>query len=268
MKNILFHSGEFWFNLKGFTENPGYPCLDCKTMDCPAKECTEKYEEALRLDLADAVKFEDQEAIRIAICESQPNKGPDYYQFEPVEGQTFFVEGITVKEWNEPLVSQFDIQAGKVPIGTAISEKRKVAVLSNSPVKSEEEENCNAFTDFTAEPINSTMSIEEIIKDLQQLEIGLIETITKLSPARNKLTKVRKAIAALLNRAPLVEETKEEMSPRVAKLIIGIRDALALANEEEAYDLLYQIPSPKFDKTTEIWKDIEAISHRSNVGKD
>jgi len=88
-------------------------------------------------------------------------------------------------------------------------------------------------------------------------------------PDKNKLIKLQ-SIAALLNRAPSGEETKEEISPRVAKLILGIRDALALDNEKEAYHLLYQITSPKFDKTTELWKDVEAIARRSpdkNVGK-
>ena len=135
MKNILFHSGEFWLNEAGFQEKIDHPCEQMEGHDCPI--CG-GYNDTLQLALADSVKFADQEAIRIAICELQPNKGPDYYQFKPVEGETFFVEGITVKEWQEPLVSQFDIQAGKVPMGTAISELRKVAVLSNSPVKLDE----------------------------------------------------------------------------------------------------------------------------------
>ena len=132
--NIIFHSGEFWFNEAGFQEKIDHPCEQMEGHDCPM--CA-GYNVALQVALADSVKFADQEAIRIAICELQPNKGPNYYQFKPVEGEIFFVEGITVKEWQEPLVSQFDIQAGKVPMGTAISELRKVAVLSNSPVKSE-----------------------------------------------------------------------------------------------------------------------------------
>jgi len=134
MKNILFHSGEFWFNEAGFQEKIDHPCEQMEGHDCPM--CA-GYNVALQLALADSVKFADQEAIRIAICKLQPNKGPDYYQFKPVEGQTFFVAGVTVKEWYEPLVSQSDIVTGRIPIGTDISKFCKVAVLSNRKVKSE-----------------------------------------------------------------------------------------------------------------------------------
>jgi len=135
MKNILFHSGEFIFNAKGFPNKPGELRYDYE--EAEYQEVLNDYERALQFALAGAVKFADQEAIRIAICELQLNKGPDYYQFKPVEGQTFFVAGVTVKEWYEPLVSQSDIVTGRIPIGTDISKFCKVAVLSNRKVKSE-----------------------------------------------------------------------------------------------------------------------------------
>jgi len=127
MKNILFHSGEFWFNEKGWPNKPGELRYDYE--EDAYQQALKDYECALQFALAGAVKFADQEAIRIAICELQPNKGPDYHQFEPVEGQTFFVEGVTIKEWYEPLVSQSDIVTGRIPIGTDISKFCKVAVL-------------------------------------------------------------------------------------------------------------------------------------------
>ena len=261
MKNILFHFGEFWFNEDGFTENPGYPCLDCKTMDCPAKECTERYEEALRLDLADSVKFADQDAIRIAICELQPNKGPDYYQFKPVEDQTFFIEGIEVQcqimiktQWRQIPCMYFKNETRP---------KRKVAVLSNnfenqrdklrakmknvnsaidnSSVKSEtpkfetldeheaylkglsdakpktyeewKEQGKQLFTDRLQPKAKPTVEGEAWRVEPKFYKFGKYREVIingKLTLCGNISFSKLRTICALLNRAPLGEETKEK----------------------------------------------------------
>jgi hypothetical protein len=125
MKNILFHSGEFWFNEKGFPEKPHLSDFPYHNRADALKKANADYEHAPQLALSDTVKFEDQEAIRIAICELQPNKGMGYYQFEPVEGQTFFIEGATTK---------FIYENNKTFGGRGTTQ---VAILSNSPVKSE-----------------------------------------------------------------------------------------------------------------------------------
>ena len=58
------------------------------------------------------------------------------------------------------------------------------------------------------------------------------------------------------------EEVKieEEVSPRVAYLILQVRDALATENVDEAYHALYQIVSPDFDKLAP-WKELEDLCH-------
>jgi len=251
MKNIIFYSGEFWFNKAGFLEKPHLSDFLYHNGADAFKKANADYERDLQLALADSVKFADNESVFQKLYDSK------LLLVYPVEGQTFFAEGVEVQ--CEVMIKDKWRQIPCVQMKQEVREKRRVAVLSNSPVKNEEEEeNCNAFTDFTAEPIVGTRSIEDIIEALHQLEICLVTEL--------------ESIADLLNRAPLGEETKEEMSPRVAKLILKIRDALALDNYcGEAYHLLYQITSPKFDKTTELWKDIEAIARRSpdkSVGED
>ena len=56
---------------------------------------------------------------------------------------------------------------------------------------------------------------------------------------------------------------KDEMSPRVAKLLLKIRDEIAKENISEAYHALYEIASPDFDKT-EPWENIERIAKAEN----
>lgn len=51
-----------------------------------------------------------------------------------------------------------------------------------------------------------------------------------------------------------------EMSPRVAKLILAIRNELVKPDALEAYHLLYQIASPNFDKQGDVWEEIEQIA--------
>lgn len=51
----------------------------------------------------------------------------------------------------------------------------------------------------------------------------------------------------------------EEVSPRVAALILQVRDALALKDYDEAYHLLYQIVSPDFNKV-DPWRELEALN--------
>jgi hypothetical protein len=134
MKNILFHSGEFWFNEKGFPEKPSLGDLPYHNKADAFKKANAEYKHALQLALSDSVKFSDGELIN------------HIYYRNLKEGQTFFVEGVEVK-----------IHCDEYHQHTKAS--CKVAVLSNSPVKSEtpnesakesedEIEECNAFTDF------------------------------------------------------------------------------------------------------------------------
>jgi hypothetical protein len=58
-----------------------------------------------------------------------------------------------------------------------------------------------------------------------------------------------------------------EISPRVAKLIIQIRDLFIEAKDtpldtmDEIWHLLYQIASPNYDKLSDcVWKEIESIA--------
>lgn len=65
---------------------------------------------------------------------------------------------------------------------------------------------------------------------------------------------------------PVGKLEEKEVSPRVAKLLLGIRDELAKLDQcpEEAYHLLYQIASPNFDKT-EPWAELEKIAKRGSL---
>jgi hypothetical protein len=62
---------------------------------------------------------------------------------------------------------------------------------------------------------------------------------------------------------PEVEGSQEdEMSSRVARLLLKIRDEIARVNISEAYHALYEIASPDFDKT-EPWENIERIASKT-----
>lgn len=72
-----------------------------------------------------------------------------------------------------------------------------------------------------------------------------------LAPALKKIK--------LLESSESTEPVEGEMSPRVAKLILAIRNELVKPNVE-AYHLLYQIASPNFDKQGDVWAEIEQIA--------
>ena len=62
-------------------------------------------------------------------------------------------------------------------------------------------------------------------------------------------------------------ELKDEVSPRVAKLLIEIRDYIVQYGDthdsEEIYHILYKITSPRFDKLhDDVWKELEEIAKR------
>ena len=68
----------------------------------------------------------------------------------------------------------------------------------------------------------------------------------------------------------LIEE-RDEISPRVAKLILQMRDIYIQTdiiddpNVEEMWHLLYQIASPNYDKLYEnVWSEIEKIASKLN----
>ena len=68
----------------------------------------------------------------------------------------------------------------------------------------------------------------------------------------------------------LIEE-RDEISPRVAKLILQMRDIYIQTdiiddpNAEEMWHLLYQIASPNYDKLYEnVWSEIEKIASKLN----
>jgi hypothetical protein len=239
MKNILFHSSEFWFNAKGFTDKPKEPPIMISIYaDLAAMNLYEKqesaYGRALQLALADAVKFADQEAIRIAICELQPNKGPGYYQFEPIEGQTFFIEGvdIEIQGWGWKDLTG-DLCWGKLDNPNFIGQSRKVAVLSNSPVKSETS---------AKETINDIEAAEALIADIY-IDSANLEHIAKtgkingtlLAELRRMLTKNNEAKNTEINRLTgnleayinawqkCVEELKESrLQPKAEPTVEGV----------------------------------------------
>ena len=64
-------------------------------------------------------------------------------------------------------------------------------------------------------------------------------------------------------------ELSNEISPRVAKLIIQIRDLFIEAKDtpldtmEEIWHFLYQIASPNYDKLCEdVWSELEEIANK------
>jgi hypothetical protein len=59
--------------------------------------------------------------------------------------------------------------------------------------------------------------------------------------------------------------TDEEISPRVAKLILKIRDSYIEQDFEDVWHYLYQIASPNFDKVFDnVWSEIKDIAMRDN----
>jgi len=59
------------------------------------------------------------------------------------------------------------------------------------------------------------------------------------------------------------KDMDEEISPRVAKLILKIRDSYIEQDFEDVWHFLYQIASPNFDKF-QAWGEIERIAMHNN----
>ena len=58
-----------------------------------------------------------------------------------------------------------------------------------------------------------------------------------------------------------MKEEQKEMSPRVAKLILQIKDSVIRDDMEDVYHYLYQIASPDYDKLfDDVWSEIEEIA--------
>jgi len=64
-----------------------------------------------------------------------------------------------------------------------------------------------------------------------------------------------------IQKQPISQPLSRDMSPRIAKQLLLIRDALIKDEGDEAYNLLYEIASPNFDKMhDEVWKEVESIA--------
>ena len=202
MKNILFHSGEFWFNEAGFPEKPiewhltNLEPVDTRSVRYLAELGehefkTKEYEHALQLALADSVKFADQDAIKFRLfvragLDTNYAERKYFLNLWQPEGQTFFVEGIEVQcqimiktQWRQIPCMYFKNETRP---------KRKVAVLSNS------------FED-------------------------------QLNKLRTKMKKVNEAI----DNSPVKSETKETGKQKsyqeMLTYLISIRDSAAEAGE-------------------------------------
>jgi hypothetical protein len=114
---------------------------------------------------------------------------------------------------------------------------------------------------------------KELIEKLKEQSRYLYRQLKKVSPlfGSSKLDRLQSEISALDKQ---IAESKPEtltkdMTPRVAKLIIQIRDLFITQSNpaeinEETWHLLYQIASPNFDKNyDEVWKEIESLSELS-----
>jgi len=148
MKNILFHSGEFWFNVKGWPNKPGILRYEYKETEY--QQALKDYEYAFQIAIADSVKFEDQDAILFEVRDVlfKTSTGMDGRNgWQPIKGQTFFIEGVEVKGLNFdkcPECGSKNIRydetwgCGDCSYEWEKRYSRKVAVLSNSPVKLDE----------------------------------------------------------------------------------------------------------------------------------
>jgi hypothetical protein len=69
----------------------------------------------------------------------------------------------------------------------------------------------------------------------------------------------------------MTSDLKHEVSPRVAQLIVNIREALIQDDIADAWHNLYQIVSPNFDLTSEEfekqWIELERIASFNNLNK-
>lgn len=115
------------------------------------------------------------------------------------------------------------------------------------------------------------MITEERKRELRRKAVSLkIEFDKRIIPEMVELRK--ESLEELVNvilelTQPEAPAVVAEMSPRIAKLILQIRDALVLKNWDEAYHCLYQITSPKFDKYSDtLWKDVESLAGEDERG--
>lgn len=101
------------------------------------------------------------------------------------------------------------------------------------------------------ERFNPSSQIEELTKEAERLKT---ELETERREGRQEWERLQ------IEKVDRYREALEaEMSPRVASLLIKVRDEIAKENISEAYHALYQIASPDFDKT-EPWEKVEKIA--------
>jgi chromosome segregation ATPase len=116
---------------------------------------------------------------------------------------------------------------------------------------------CDAMDEHSSQ---FTSQIEELTKEVERLEAenkSITASYNALDDIYRRTLK-RLEVAESDNRI-YREALEAEMSPRVASLLIKVRDEIAKENISEAYHALYQIASPDFDKT-ESWGKVEKIA--------
>jgi hypothetical protein len=98
-------------------------------------------------------------------------------------------------------------------------------------------------------------------------KLGVLMTERRAAPIKVTWLDILALIDAELNRRNVAAEKadagekRDEMSPRVARLILQARDALYVDDYAEAYHNLYAIASPKFDKQhADVWTDVDRIA--------
>lgn len=110
----VFHTPTGWKVCQEYPEKPDYPCLDCTTMDCDAAKCTEKYNEAVALSIANAVDVREEDLHHLWnsnwFFNGQPH-GHDYkdnevyslpeleMEIEVVETKVWFLEHVMSRAW-------------------------------------------------------------------------------------------------------------------------------------------------------------------------
>jgi len=224
MKNILFHSGEFWFNPAGFPKRPPlyftHYTVNGKTAET-AQEAIRIYSGAHQLALADSVKFADGELINHI----------DYRNLK--EGQTFFVEGIEVEYQEKHLkgTTWLKVPKNEWDEKGVNYEFRKVAVLSNSPVKSDDSdykvpsgtvikrakqklkerdlEKAGRPEDFPWPKAEPTVELPWRVKINNDGQFVLTNGDITLTDQEDRDGDELQSIAALLNRAPSKEDEQK-----------------------------------------------------------
>jgi len=217
MKNILFHSGEFWFNEKGFPQ-----LLDFGVRENQSDKT--EYFNALQLALADSVKFEDQDAILFEVRDVlfKTSTGMDGRNgWQPIKGQTFFIEGVEVKGLNFdkcPECGSKNIRydetwgCGDCSYEWEKRYSRKVAVLSNSPVKSETPRRIRLDLNSPVE-----LAIYEVMQMIEKMPADI-----KLTLAGEKLREARELVADFIDKVePKAEPTVEGETWKVGTFLNG-----------------------------------------------